>query len=103
PRGGRGGSGWAYALSPLRYLPTAHRKLGRGRGEGYLYRFSPLKEPTASETSGAPGPGGAGSSDDSGSRIAAAGASPFTDSRNVADGTKNRVPVTARLKSSSRS
>ena len=26
-----------------------------------------------------------------------------TESRNVADGTKNRVPVTARLKSSSRS
>ena len=38
-----------------------------------------------------------------GKGILAAGASPFTESRNVADGTKNRIPVTARLKSSSRS
>ena len=34
---------------------------------------------------------------------ATAGSSSVTDSRNVADGTKNRLPVTARLKSSSRS
>jgi hypothetical protein len=32
-----------------------------------------------------------------------AGSASVTDSRNVADGTKNRLPVTARLKSSSRS
>ena len=36
-------------------------------------------------------------------QAAAAASSAVTASRNVADGTKNSVPVTARLKSSSRS
>ena len=46
---------------------------------------------------------GANSSVDFAAGIAAAGASAFRDSRKVADGTKKRVPVTARLKSSNRS
>jgi hypothetical protein len=65
--------------------------------------FSPLREPTPSEPSSAGAVDGAGSSVDPAAGIAAAAAVSFTDSRNVADGTKNRAPVTARLKSSSRS
>jgi hypothetical protein len=89
--------------SPLRYPPRPHRKSGQARDEDYSYRFSPLREPTPSEPSSAGAVDGAGSSVDPAAGIAAAAAVSFTDSRNVADGTKNRAPVTARLKSSSRS
>jgi hypothetical protein len=52
--------------------------------------FSPLREPTPSEPSSAGAVDGAGSSVDPAAGIAAAAAVSFTDSRNVADGTKNR-------------
>src|ERR1700722_2827083 len=64
--------------------------------------FSPLREPTPSE------PSDAGASDGAAPAVGAAGvagaeAPSASASRNVVEGTKKRVPVTARLKSSSRS
>src|SRR5262245_36236550 len=80
-----------------------HRKSGQARGADYSYRFSPLREPTPSEPSAADAVDDADVSVDPAAGTAAASASSFTASKNVAEGTKNRVPVTARLKSSTRS
>src|SRR4029077_20135409 len=65
--------------------------------------FSPLREPIPSEPSDAAPFDDDGSAVDFGAGGAGAGPSSPSASRNVADGTKNRAPVTARLKSSSRS
>src|SRR5579863_2598520 len=75
-------------------------------GRDYSCRVSPLREPMPTEPSrtnwmDGEGSTAAGAAGDSGT---AGGVwSSVTFSRNVADGTKNKFPVTARLKSSSRS
>src|SRR5215831_1424966 len=67
-------------------------------------RGVPLSEPMPSEPSGTGGVGCAGSVAGAGAAVSAAGgASEVTSSRNVADGAKKRLPVTARLKSRIRS
>src|SRR5579863_10040086 len=63
--------------------------------------FSPLSEPIPSEPSDAAPIDGSAGGGWAGAWVA--GASPLTESRNVSEGTKNSVPVAARLKSSSRS
>src|SRR5580704_13835096 len=93
--------------------PKPSQKLGRVRDGGYSCRTSPLREPMPSE------PSRTDRLDEDGMdvevSVAAAGAgasaagwcslvsSSVTLSRNVAEGTKNRHPVAARLKSSIRS
>src|SRR5215467_10305247 len=67
-------------------------------------RGVPLSEPMPSEPSGTGVVGCAGSAAGVGAAVSAAGgASEVTSSRNVADGAKKRLPVTARLKSRMRS
>jgi hypothetical protein len=80
----------------IRSLPD-FRKSGQARDEDYSCRFSPLSEPMPSE------PSDTVSATDVAAGFAATVSSSLTVSRNDADGTKNKVPVSARLKSSSRS
>src|ERR1700691_4223045 len=92
----------------LRFAPRRRRKSVRARDASYSWEGSPFKEPMPSDPS--PGyvdgaepseldaaAGGADSESESG------GGASLTFSRNVADGTKKRLPVTAVLKSRSRS
>src|SRR5580698_2575815 len=100
-------------MFPLRYPPMPHRKWGQVRDGGYSCRTSPLREPMPSDPSRTDGldedgmdeevsAGGAGVGDSTAGGSSLVSSSP-TLSRNVADGTKNKHPVTARLKSSIRS
>src|SRR5580658_5422020 len=99
----------------LRSGPRPNRKWGQVRDGGYSCRTSPLREPMPSEPSRtdrldedgsdeevSAAAGGAGGSAAGGSSLVSVWSS-VRLSRNVADGTKNRHPVTARLKSSMRS
>src|SRR6202167_2753602 len=102
-------------MFPLRSEPRPNRKWGQARDGDYSCRVSPLRDPMPSEPSRTDGTdegwtdeeevsASAGVAEDS----ATAGWSSVpgdssTFSRNVADGTKNKLPVTARLKSRMRS
>src|SRR5580698_4079608 len=86
------------SLSPLQSATRLCQRLVPIPDGGYS-SFSPLSDPILSDVSSADGwheIGGAAVAVES-------GASPLMLSRNVADGTKNKLPVTAWLKSSSRS
>src|SRR5262249_20192815 len=72
------------------------------RDGDYSCSCFPLSEPMRSEPSGVGGLAASRSPPDDPGTIAAGDASAVRLSRNVADGTKNRLPVTTRLKSSSR-
>src|SRR5580658_10259795 len=95
-----------------------HRKWGQVRDGGYSWRMSPLREPILSEPSlsesvlsepslsdgmDEEGPAAACATEEAAEGSVALGWSSATFSRNVADGAKNRFPVTARLKSRRRS
>ena len=89
--------------SSLLQSPPMPRQRSVPTPDGGYSSFSPFSDPILSDVScTAPGDGGdeGGSADGA---FASSGASGVTLSRNVADGTKNRLPVTGRLKSSSRS
>src|ERR1035441_62142 len=96
-------------MFPLRSGPMPNRRWEQAHDGDYSCCMSPLREPMPSE------PSRTDEMDEEGSVTAgAAGDSATTGgssnvwswvtfSKNVADGTKNRLPVTARLKSRSRS
>src|ERR1700737_3645394 len=67
-----------------------------------IHAGSPLREPMPREPSNTGGTDCPGPTD-AGAGCAAGAASGVTSSRNAADATKNRLPVTARLKSRMRS
>src|SRR5580692_1651873 len=110
----------------LQFVPRRNPKSGQARDGDYSWRTSPLREPMPSEPSRtgevddddideaglgevssavaleSATAGGSPVAEDSLARASFTGAS-VTFSKNVADGTKKRPPVTARLKSSRRS
>src|SRR5580658_9924331 len=111
-------------MFPLRSQPTPNRKWVQARDGDYSCRVSPLRDPMPSEPSPTDATDDDGTDEDGtdseedamdedGEVSASAGAAEDSStagrstlvcssvrfSRNVADGTKNRFPVTARLKS----
>src|SRR5208283_1502374 len=105
-------------MSPLRSEPMPNRKWGLTPDEDYSCGVSPLREPMSSEPSRTDAMDEDEMDEEDSATTGAAGDSTTTGwtsfawssvwpsatfSRNVDDGTKNRFPVTARLKSSSRS
>src|SRR5580693_9077944 len=99
----------------LRSVPMPNRKWGQARDGNYSWRTSPLREPMPREpsrideidvdedeldevVSAIVGDWG----DSAAAGWSSLACSSATFSRNVADGTKKRFPVAARLKSSSR-
>src|ERR1700677_3781152 len=91
----------AFSLSRLQSATMQRQRLAPVPDGGYS-SFSPLSDPILSDPSPADGTDGRTDACDATVSVES-GASPPTLSRNVADGTKNKLPVTAVLKSSSRS
>src|SRR5215467_4483157 len=99
-----------YGPFPLLFVPRLSPKSEPARGGGYSWEISAFRDPMPSEPSFCRR--GSDVSNDVGPDIEAVevveaveawGCSSSRLSRNVMDGTKKRLPVTARLKSSRRS